>query len=42
MAARIGGEEFAVIIRGKESAAALKLAQRIWEELHNLDFRTPD
>ncbi|WP_041526148.1 GGDEF domain-containing protein [Pantoea sp. At-9b] len=42
MAARIGGEEFALIILGKGSAAALWFAECIRQELHNLDFRTED
>lgn len=42
MAARMGGEEFAVIIRGKKIAEACALAERIRKELHSLVVSAPD
>ncbi|MDF7662702.1 GGDEF domain-containing protein [Erwiniaceae bacterium L1_54_6] len=42
MAARIGGEEFAVIVREELISEVLTLAERIRMELHNLDLRVPD
>ncbi|WP_416413859.1 GGDEF domain-containing protein [Pantoea sp. App145] len=42
IAARMGGEEFAVIIKGKKIAEASALAERIRKELHNLVVSAPD
>lgn len=42
MAARIGGEEFAIVVSGTESTSALRLAESIQKGLHNRDSRAPD
>lgn len=42
MAARIGGEEFALVLRGNKIGDALALAGRIRTSLHNINFDAPD